>query len=44
MALDALTTEQLRVLVDQPSDAVLECAIGAEQERVRRQEDARKGA
>ena len=41
-ALDALTTEQLRVLVDRPSDAVLDCAIGAEQERLRRQEDASK--
>ena len=42
-ALDALTDAQLRVLIDRPSDAVLECAIGAEQEKVRRLEDARKG-
>jgi len=35
--LDALTTEQLRVLVDRPSDAMLDCTIAAEQERLRRQ-------
>ena len=41
--LDALTTEQLRVLVE-PSEGTWDRAIEAERERNRRLEDARKGA